>query len=58
MAIWNALKEIKTVMYPTFWGYAKHPRTKLTRIINVRVAFPSIAKSSDHAAKCKVDMAC
>ena len=44
--------------YPTFLGSAKHPRTKLTRIVNARIAFPFIAKLSDHAAKCKVDMAC
>lgn len=44
--------------YPTFLGSAKHPRTKLTRIINARIAFPFIAKLSDHAAKCKVDMGC
>ena len=37
--------------YPTFLGSAKHPRRKLTRVINVRIAFPFIAKFSDHAAK-------
>lgn len=38
-------------LYPTFLGSAKHPRTKLTRIKNVIIAFPFIAKFSDRAAK-------
>ena len=51
MAIWNALKETKN-RYPTFLGSAKHPRIKLTIIINERlIAFPFIATFSDDAAK-------